>query len=200
MLGRVWVLLLCSFFSFLPHAHAIVSPIGVSILAPVQLPLERVPITGARLSLLVGRHERFYGLDLAAIGNVTTKRFLGASVAGLFNWTEGVTTIVGLQFAGLANINVGSAKINGLQLALGFNTNFGDAKVKGIQLALLGNSAVNTRIYGAQIGLFNEAGIVYGVQIGLVNVAQKLRGLQIGLANFSSRDASSMLPFLNFGF
>ena len=181
-------------------ASAAISPVAVSLIPPVQFPPDDFSVTGARFSVLWGRHRDVYGLDLAAIGNITDQDFVGAAVSGIFNLTRGQTTILGLQLAGIANVNIQKTNVYGVQLALGLNSNVATSSVTGLQMALLGNLAANTTIYGAQVGLYNRAQEVYGIQIGLVNVATSLHGVQIGLVNFNHKGLFAISPILNVGF
>lgn len=195
------VVLSCITFSFMStRAEALVSPLSVSILPPAQFPKEDFTITGARVSTLFGRHNNVYGLDLGAIGNITTQNFVGLAVAGGFNMTKGTTEILLLQLAGGANINSGKTSIYGVQLALGANINSAEDRLIGLQAAALANLSENTAVYGAQVGLYNRARDVYGLQIGLVNDANSLHGIQIGLVNFNRTGMFAVAPILNIGF
>lgn len=85
--------------------------------------------------------------------------------------------------------------------------------MSGFQIGLY-NSAGGCGFFGAQIGLWNEAGNFRGVQAGLVNTSGESRGLQVGLINRSEtmygyqvglvniiRDAElKFLPVVNIGF
>jgi hypothetical protein len=198
--GRARGLVLLVVLFFHSPAHAVVAPFGLAVFPPVQLPFSGGSILGSRFSLITGRHFGVYGVDLGLIGNITTEHFVGTAVSGIYNWTKGSATVLGLQFAGIANINTDYTRVYGVQASFGFNTNLGDTKIYGLQIGLLGNSAPQTKVYGVQIGLLNEAQAIYGFQIGLVNMTQQLHGVQIGLANFSTRYVSSGAPFLNIGF
>jgi hypothetical protein len=186
---------------FLPpfDAQAAMSPLGLAIIPPVQLPPERFSVTGIRLSALWGEHRDVTGIDLGVLGNITEQSSGGIAVSGLFNWNKGVTNAVGLQAAGLANINVNKATIVGLQIAAGLNSNQAESTLVGFQVALA-NSSPFTRVYGLQAGAYNSARDVYGFQIGLVNVAQALHGIQVGLLNFNHTGLFSVAPLLNVGF
>jgi hypothetical protein len=181
-------------------AHAIVSPLSISIVPPIQFPSQEFTVTGVRVSALWGKHRDIYGIDLGVLGNMTEGVFVGAGISGIFNLTEGKTTILGLQLAGLANINSKEAKIFGLQLALGLNENDAASTLVGLQIAALANLSGFTNIYGAQIGLYNKALEVYGLQVGLVNSTKNLHGIQIGLLNFNDGGLFKVSPILNVGF
>jgi hypothetical protein len=182
-----------------PQAHAAISPLSVSVVPPVQFPPADFTITGARLSLIYGKQRDIYGLDLGVIGNVTELTFTGAAVSGLFNITHGTTTVIGLQAAGGANINTNKTRVIGLQIAAGLNLNEAESSIAGLQLALA-NLSPHTRVYGAQVGVYNKAQDVYGLQIGVVNVANSLHGIQIGLLNYNVTGTLAVSPILNAGF
>ena len=181
-------------------AMAIVSPLSISLVPPLQFPTSEFTVTGARISLLWGKHRDIYGIDLGVLGNITEGNFVGIGISGIFNLTQGKTTITGLQLAGLANINTKEAKIVGLQAALGINENDVASTLVGLQISAIANLSAFTNIYGAQIGLYNHALEVYGLQIGLVNSAKNLHGVQIGLLNFNDEGLFRVSPILNIGF
>lgn len=184
---------------FTSITQAAVSPLGLSIGGPVQFPPRDFDITGARVSVLYGQNRDVSGIDIGLLGNITTGKFTGLAVAGLFNNTRGQSTITGLQFAGLTNINTQKISVYGIQAALGANYNSAEATVVGLQLALANMSAF-TKVYGFQVGLYNKAREVRGMQIGLINSAQNLKGIQIGLLNFHNEGFFVVSPFLNIGF
>ncbi len=179
--------------------HAAFSPLSLSILPPVQFPADDFSITGARLSVIWGKHRDIYGLDLGLVGNITEQDFVGIGVSGIFNWTKGTTTALGLQAAGITNVNTNKTAIYGLQIAGVLNYMTAASSVTGLELALV-NIVPNTNIYGLQVGLYNQAQEVYGFQIGIVNEAKSLHGLQIGVLNFNHTGIFSVSPFLNIGF
>lgn len=182
------------------EAAASVTPVSVAIVPPIQFPSDEFTITGARLSVLWGRHRDLYGLDFGAIGNITTQSFVGVGISGIFNYTEGMTRILALQAAGVANISTQKTQVYGLQVAGGMNWVTAESTVVGVQAALIGNHSPSTNIYGAQIGLYNRAKEVYGLQIGLVNFAKSLHGIQIGLANINETGIFGISPIINIGF
>lgn len=179
-------------------AQAAVSPISVTLAPPLQFPPGDFNVTGVRLGIL-GMHRNIYGLDIGAIGNITEQRFVGLAAAGLFNYTQGMTTAIGFQLAGLTNINVNKAAIYGFQMALGANINKAESTVVGMQLALA-NISKFTTLYGVQMGLYNRAQEVYGFQIGLINDTDRLHGIQIGLLNFNRKGTFVVAPIINIGF
>jgi hypothetical protein len=180
-------------------AQAAFSPLAVSLFAPIQFPPTDFSVTGLRLNLLYSHHRDMYGFDFGLGGNSTDQQFTGIGVAGVFNWNRGATTAVFLQAAGIANVNVNKATIVGFQIAGMVNSNKAESSVIGIQLAPV-NLAQNTKIYGLQTGLYNQAQDVYGFQIGILNFARSLHGLQIGLLNFNQTGLFSVAPILNVGF
>lgn len=182
-----------------PVAEAAVSPLGLSIIPPVQFPPGDFNVAGARASVLWGKHRRVYGLDVGGIGNMTEQQFAGIAVAGGFNLNQGQVTVVLLQAAGIANVNRAQSKIFGVQVAGLINSNKGESTLVGLQLAPV-NLASHTKIGGIQAGIYNTANVVYGLQIGLVNVTNRLHGLQIGLVNVHKQGLFAVAPFLNFGF
>lgn len=180
-------------------AVAAMSPVSIAIVPPVQFPADDYDITGLRTSVIYGKHRDVYGLDLALGGNVTTGKFVGISVSGLFNYKMGSSTVTGLELAGLANINTQKSNIVGIQAAGLFNYSSAASSVSGVQFSLA-NLTTHTNIYGIQLGLYNRAAEVYGLQIGIVNEAKNLHGLQIGLLNFHYTGLFYVSPLLNFGF
>jgi hypothetical protein len=183
---------------FVTVVQAGVSPLGLSIIPPVEIPPTDFTIVGARLSVIYGENYNVYGVDLGAIGNITDQNFVGIGVSGVFNLNKGESTILGLQAAGIANINVNKATIVGLQVAA-VNSDQAESSIVGLDLGLV-NYAPFTHIMGAQVGVYNRAHVVSGFQIGLINVADNLQGIQIGLANINHQGLFAFSPFLNIGF
>lgn len=199
MKKHIRIVSLCLAVLFTHHAQAFFTPLSISAIPPVQFPPQDFSITGARVSLLWGKTRDMYGLDLGVLGNITEQTFTGLAISGLANVTHGTTTILGLQLAGLANVNTNKTSVYGLQLALGVNSMTAESSVTGFQVALV-NLAPHTKIYGVQLGVYNQALAVYGFQIGLVNVTDSLHGIQIGLINFNHTGLFTVSPFLNVGF
>lgn len=196
--------IILTLFFILPFISTIasqagVTPLSVGIAPPVQFPPSDYTITGLRLSGLWGHHRDLYGVDLGLLGNITDQRFVGVGVSGLFNYTKGTTTILGLQLAGLTNINTNKTDVYGMQLALGLNSNTAASSLTGVQLAAV-NLSPFMDIYGLQAGIYNTAKDVYGIQFGLVNVADSLHGIQIGLINFHKKGLIGVSPIINIGF
>lgn len=180
-------------------AQAGVSPLAFALINPVELPPADFTITGARVSVLWGTHRDVYGVDLGAIGNITTGDFAGIGVSGGFNKTAGTTTIVAAQVAGVGNFNSGKVHALGVQVAVGVNSNSAESSLIGVQVAAV-NLCPFTSVTGVQAGLYNRAGNVYGFQVGLINDAEMLHGVQIGLVNFNRRGLFAFTPILNVGF
>ena len=178
--------------------QAAVSPLGVSIFPPVQFPPADFTITGARLNVLWGAHQKVYGLDFGGLGNLTTQDIGGVQVAGLINYNKGTSHIAVLQFAGVANINVNKATVIGVQASL-FNSNQAESVVGGLQIAGV-NLEPFTTVMGVSAGIYNYAKTVYGLQVGLINRADDLHGVQIGLVNFHTHGLFAVAPILNVGF
>lgn len=181
------------------HSQAAVTPIALSVFQPVQFPPDDFSITGARISLLSGRHRNVFGVDVGVLSSITDQRFIGVGLAGGANITHGNTTILGLQLAGLGNYNTNKTNVYGLQAALGANINTAESKIYGVQFALA-NIAKHTEVNGVQLGLWNQAETIRGLQIGVVNTATNLKGIQIGLLNFHQRGKVSVSPVINVGF
>lgn len=180
-------------------AHSAVSPLGVSIVDPVQFPPDDFDILGVRASVVYGKNRDVTGIDVGLIGNITSGKFTGAAVSGLFNSTKGQSTILGIQLAGLANFNSEKTSVYGFQIALGSNYNSAESSVVGLQFSLA-NISPNTTINGFQVGVYNKARTVRGLQIGLINMTQNLTGIQIGLLNFYQEGFFKVAPILNIGF
>lgn len=187
-----------SIFFFQSNLFAAESYIpGFSLFPPFQVPKENKP-TISRVSIFYGKHDVVFWTDVGLIGNITNKEFIGAAFSGVFNYTKG-KTYSPLQLAGLTNINLGETYIFGAQVALGLNSNSGKGAVGGLQIAALGNIAPLSKVYGAQVGLYNLAESVYGFQIGLINRTKSLHGLQIGLINLNASGPLKFFPVLNIG-
>lgn len=180
-------------------AHAAVSPLGISIVDPVQFPPSDFDIMGARASLVYGKNRDVTGIDLGVVGNVTTGNFKGSAISGLFNSTKGQSTILGVQLAGLGNFNSEKVSVYGIQAALLTNYNSAESSVVGLQFSVA-NISPNTTVNGFQVGIYNKARHVRGLQIGLINMTQNLTGIQIGLLNFYQEGFFKVAPILNIGF
>jgi hypothetical protein len=179
-------------------AQALVSPIGLSIVPPIEMPPSEFGIVGVSIGVIYSDYRDVYGFDLGAIGNVTENGLGGIQLAGGFNYNKGTSTILGLQAAAITNVNVDKATIVGAQVAL-VNVNEAESTLVGAEFGLVNHSSYTT-IVGAQLGLYNTARVVNGFQIGLINVADSLHGVQIGLANFNHTGLFSFAPILNIGF
>jgi hypothetical protein len=192
-------LLLFILACFSQASKGAVTPLAVGIIPPIQFPPFDFTVAGVRASV-IGSHKAFYGVDIGVLGNITGSEFGGLAVSGVFNLNHGSATIFPFQIAGIANIDTGTTHVLGLQLAaiLNYENERRENSVSGLQVALV-NLAPYTRIYGFQIGIFNQALDVYGFQIGLFNVVNALHGFQIGLLNFNHAGLFSVCPVLNFG-
>jgi hypothetical protein len=183
---------------FVMPAQALYSPLEVALFPEIQFPSQDYSIAGLRLSLLMGKQQDIYGLDLGVVGNITTANFVGTAVSGITNMTSGPTIIVGLQASGIANVNDGDTTVYGLQVSA-INYNSATAEVIGFEVGLA-NEGSATNIDGFEIGLYNRANEVYGFQIGLVNIAKNLHGMQIGFLNFNVSGFFFVSPGINVGF
>lgn len=192
------ILSVLSLFTSAP-AFAAFSPIGVSILPPLQFPPSDFSITGARLSLLYGRQRDVYGLDVGVLGNIVEQDLVGISVSGLFNINHGMTNIWFIQAAGVTNWSTQKLNVYGVQVAAFANIVEAESAVNGLQLSLA-NLAPHTTIRGFQVGVYNVARAVYGFQIGVVNVVDNLHGIQLGLLNFNHTGLFVVSPVINIGF
>ena len=167
---------------------------------PLQYPSEDEAVIGLRVSPGWAKHKNVYGLDFGTIGNITTSNFVGMAFSGVFNRTEGSATILLIQAAGVANYNKAKTNVIGMQWALGFNYGAAQHDIYGLQIALGGNFGAKTKIYGFQVGIYNEAESVYGFQLGLVNKTKNLSGIQIGLINYHANGWLPVFPVINIGF
>lgn len=173
--------------------------VGFSIFPPLQYPGRGTAINANRTSLLLGRHDKVSGTDFSMFGNITDKEFNGAALALGFNKTKGKAHIYGLQMA-LANLNYGTTHVGGLQIGGLLNLSKAAHNVYGLQLAGLANIGKKNTVYGAQVGLYNQAESIYGFQIGLFNKTKNLYGIQIGAINISSNNGLPFCPVVNAGF
>jgi hypothetical protein len=118
-------------------------PIQLSLITPVQIFDESIPISGVRLSLLYGRSVSVTGLDWGLVNHTTTGKSMGVQF--------GLVGIADADYMGWQNnwVNVVKNDFEGLQWG-----------------------AVNYANYasGLQLGLVNYAESMYGLQIGLVNI------------------------------
>lgn len=182
------------------QAHALVSPVGVSLTPPAQFPPRGSSVVGARLNLILGVHESVMGFDLGTIGNLTDRAFGGIQIAGGFNRNKGPASIYVAQLGGLINWNLSRSDIIGIQATLGMNVNLGRSTLVGIGIGTLGNNSPQSAVAGAQIGGVNRAKQVFGLQVGLVNITESLHGIQIGLVNINKSGPLYFFPGINVGF
>ncbi len=193
LLFSVWLAFLAS------AAQALFTPISVGVVPPLAIPPNNFVVAGARVSLLWGKSESVYGIDIGGLGNLTYVTSVGSEISGVFNVTHGMTTIIGLQAAGLANFNTNRTNVAGVQLAALINRNTAETSIYGVQMALL-NIGMHTDIRGVQIGLINTAQSVIGLQIGLFNRATSVHGLQLGLINLNDTGPMKAFLIVNGGF
>ena len=179
-------------------AYGFVSPIGLSVVPPVQLPKENFAVAGIRLDLIWGIQQNVYGIDVGTLVNSTLQNSVGIQAVGGMNLNRGNTTIIGLQVAGIANINIGKTYLFGIQAGL-YNENKGESFGYGVQVGAI-NLCDHMKLVGLELGLYNKAFEVYGFQIGLINSVEDLHGIQIGLLNFNNRGLFAVAPILNIGF
>jgi hypothetical protein len=199
ILATLTGVLILSMLSF-SVANAALSPVSVAIFPGLQFPPEDFSVTGARISAFWGEHRGVYGVDLGVLGNITEQNFVGIGISGIFNYTQGDTTVIGLQAAGMTNVNTNKTHVYGIQAAAGINSNTADSAIVGLEVAAIANLSPHSDIVGLQVGLYNQALNVYGFQVGVVNKTDSLHGLQIGLINFNNKGLFSVSPILNFGF
>lgn len=173
---------------------------GAAFFPPIQYPSREVPIMADRTSIIVGDHDVVHGLDKSFVGNFVNKEFKGVALSGVFHSTRGKAEIMGLQVSTVANLNHGATTINCIQLAAGINYAGSNQSVYGFQLAGLGNFGGKNKVYGFQVGAFNQAEAIYGIQIGLINTTKNLHGIQIGALNFSGKNGLPIFPVINVGF
>lgn len=173
--------------------------VGFAIVYPLQYPSKSVPIEANRTSILWGKNDYVRGMDFGGIGNFTEKEFDGSALSLVFNDTRGKAHIFALQLGVVANLNHGHTKVEGFQVAGGLNYSGDDQSVYGVQVAAL-NIGMKNKIYGFQVGAYNEAEAVYGFQIGVINRTKNLYGIQIGALNFSGNNGLPLSPVLNIGF
>jgi len=198
---------------FHPISSMAFSVLGQGFFPGTQYPDEDSSVYGLRLSPGLAVHKEMIGLDLGVVGNITSSRFIGLSMAGGFNATNGTTTVIGMQLAGVMNLNKAKTTVVGMQVALGINSNTMEAKVIGLQFAAV-NEAPKTDIYGVQSGIYSRAGNIYGIQNGIycrannvfgvqlciVNDTENLYGIQFGVLNFVRNGPIKFMPIINVGF
>ncbi len=168
------------------------SPIGISLVQPVQFPPADWDINGIRLNILSGEHNNTAFIDLGVLANFTHGDMNGMQIAGLWNDVSGFAT--GLQIAGIVNRNSGYTA--GFQLAC-FNYNNIEAETHAIQIGLF-NFTGDTE--GLQIGVFNQSESMSGLQIGVFNLTNSMNGLQIGLCNVIRNSTMPVFIGLNMSF
>lgn len=118
-------------------------PIQLSLITPIQIFNEDVPITGIRVNLLYGRQSSVVGLDIGLVNHTTSGVSKGLQY--------GLVGINDARFVGWADhfVNISKSDFEGLQT--GFV-----------------NSA--NHCSGLQFGFVNYARTMKGLQIGLINI------------------------------
>ena len=118
-------------------------PIQLSLVTPVQIFDESIPISGIRLSLIYGRSVSVTGLDWGLVNHTTTGKSMGVQF--------GLVGIADADFVGWQDnaVNIVKNDFEGLQWGL---VNYADYA------------------NGLQLGFVNYAATMKGLQIGLVNI------------------------------
>lgn len=168
------------------------SPIGISLVQPVQFPPAEWDVNGIRLNILSGQHNNTAFIDLGVLANFTDGDMNGVQIAGLWNDVSGFAT--GLQLAAIVNRN--ASHTSGVQLAC-FNFNNIDSETHAIQIGLF-NFTGDTE--GLQIGIFNQSESMNGLQIGVFNMTNSMNGLQLGLCNVIRNSTLPVFIGLNMSF
>jgi len=151
------------------------SPLGISIVQPLEFPSPDWDVYGIRLNIFSGQHNNTAFIDIGALANFTDSDMNGLQIAGLWNDVSGFAT--GLQIAGLVNRNASNTA--GVQIAC-FNYNNPEAETRAIQIGLFNFTGYTE---GLQIGVFNQSESMSGLQIGVFNMTNSMNGMQIGLCN-----------------
>ena len=167
------------------------SPFGFSVINPIQIPWDDMDVYGLRLSVLYGRNEDVYGLDLGGLVSVADGDLWGLEFSGLVNSVG--SSSGALQFAGLVNHSAGD--FSGWQTAAIANAVGGS--MAGIQIACVN---LADELGGLQLGVYNQAGRASGLQIGVINYAESMCGIQIGAINIISDSPCPFLPVINICF
>jgi hypothetical protein len=148
-----------------------------------------------------GFEANLSGAQFSGITNVVLNNVFGLQVTGGVNVVKGA--LQGFQLAGISNVVYKFSF--GVQLSGLYNISF--ESMDGVQTSLLGNYTTGG-LYGGQIGLYNNAGLIEGknsyenndptaIQIGLVNMADKMNGFQIGLINIGKRMQGTQIGLIN---
>lgn len=115
-----------------------------------------------------------YGLDMGSVGNWTSGKSGGLSVAG-----------------GYA---VCMADCFGVQLSC---VNFTEERHFGAQIGVVN---MTWGLRGLQTGIVNATSDGIGMQVGLCNLAEDFSGFQLGLINMNHASPLLMMPILNVWF
>lgn len=166
-------------------------PLGFSLFAPVQFPLEDVDVNGFRLSIVYGHHKNVMGLDIGALVSAADGDVFGLEVSGLVNIVGSSSGTI--QVAGIANNcyeDFCGCQISGIANRAG----------GGVQGGQIGCFNLAGDLSGIQIGVYNKAASAIGLQIGVVNETSTMQGIQIGLINMIRESPVSFCPIFNMYF
>lgn len=167
-----------------------ISPIGISLVPPVQFPPRDWDIYGVRLNIFVGAGRDVGFIDVGVLGNIVDGNLSGIEIAGLYNRIG--SSDGAIQAACIMNYS--KHDFCGVQLGL---VNSVDGDMQGLQAG-----AVNLAQDGAgvQLGVFNRAERFSGLQIGFANYAYQLEGVQIGVFNVIEDSNIPFMPIVNAAF
>ncbi len=202
-------------------------PFHIGIVYPLSTNGVEAPDFSNRISLhlFAGVDGGLHGVAFSGFGNVALKFSEGVQMAGLANYSGGITR--GIQFAGIANASLGS--MEGIQAAGIANivadstragqfagiTNISAGPQAGLQMAGIANINAD-RSDGSQFaGIVNIiagesrggqfAGIAnvsaksqVGAQVaGVANVADSVKGAQVSLLNVANKVTGAQVGLLN---
>jgi hypothetical protein len=193
-----------------------VSPLGVSLVAPLQDPFIEDDVCGLRLNLLMAMNNDVCGLDLGLVG-INNGCMKGMQL-NAFNWVNG--DVDALQIGVLANVsrgdvaalqaglfNVVSGDVKGMQLSLvSYEDSFAGLQLAGVlnwnaadsvgaQFAL-GNADIEN-FDGFSCGALNWAFSMTGFQLGLFNFSEEAVGLQLGVFNAANDMTGFQIGLVN---
>jgi hypothetical protein len=148
-----------------------------------------------------GFEANLSGLQFSGVTNFVMSNLFGGQICGGVNVARGA--MQGCQIAGVSNI---IRKYSfGFQLAGLWNVSF--ESMDGVQMSGLANFT-NGELYGAQVSLFNSAGVIEGInsftkkyptglQLGLVNYSRTMNGYQVGLVNIGRKMQGTQVGLIN---
>jgi hypothetical protein len=162
-------------------------PIGLSLFDPVQIPHRSNSITGARFTVLYGRHHNLHGADVGGLVLPISINHLSGEMRGaqfgLANWVDG--DMYGAQ---LGTVNRAGGNATGFQGGL-VNIS-GEANRFLAQWGFVNLS--HGSHHGFQVGFINHSAHITGAQVGILNHARRLDGLQVGLLNIRQQPRMNM--------